>query len=103
MKRTLGLALILAVAATADATVRVFVTTSSAGYGLNEPQNAFRPTFSTVDVANQNVNAYDFYHSNLGSNPDGNGFSVTNFPPQDTPSGTAASPVQIAVGDWAYI
>ena len=103
MKKALCVLAVLTLAAAASADVRVFVTSSSAGYGLNETANAFIPTFSTVDVPGNTLNAYDFYHSNLGSHPDGHGFSVSNFPPQDAPSGTVGSPVQIPVGNFGYI
>jgi hypothetical protein len=104
MKTALGIAVILAIAATASANVRVFVTASSAGYGLNETQNAFRPTF---DEGLFNY-GHDFYNSFLGPGSTGNpatchGFSVSNFPPEAAPSGTVASPVEILPGDWAYI
>jgi hypothetical protein len=104
MKSILGIAILLAVTATAGATVRVFVTTSSDGYGLNESQNAFRPTFD------QGLFDYghDFYNSYLGPGSTGNpatchGFSVSNFPPETAPSGTLAEPVEILPNDWAYI
>lgn len=95
MKKTLCVLAILTLAVTASAGVRLFVTPASAGYGLNETANAFIPTFSTVDTDGNVTNAYDFYHSNLGSAPNGQGFSVSNFPPVGAPSGTIATPVEI--------
>ena len=105
MRRYLLIAIALVFCAAAAADVRVFVTSSASGYGLNEPANAFIPTFSTVDVDNNNFNAYDFYHSTLGPAPNGQGFSVSNFPPIAAPSGTVDTPILInaAAGEWGYI
>jgi hypothetical protein len=109
MKKTLGLVVLLALAASASATLRVFVTTSSAGYGLDIPANAFQPTFSTVNADGDNFNAYDYsdyygdpHGSALGTDPTKR-FHMAAFPPADAPSGTPANPVLINPGDWAYI
>ncbi len=77
----------------ASATVRVFVTPSSAGYGLTNPPNAFQPTFSTVDEYGD-YNAYDFSSG---------AFVCTSFPPTDAPSGTCASPVVVGSSEFSYI
>ena len=44
----------------ANATVRVFVTSSADGYGLNAGWNAFQPTFSTVYPNGGHYDAYDY-------------------------------------------
>lgn len=110
MKKTLCVIALAGLSVTASADVRLFVTSSADGYGLNEPQNAFIPTFSTVDTDNNNFNAFDFYNSvgnyNATGQGDGiHGFSVTNYPRVDAPSGTLADPVAVDVdaGAWGYI
>lgn len=106
MKKALCVLAILAMAVTATATVRVFVTAAIDGYGLNEAENHSTPTFSSVDAIGNNLNAYDFYYSDLGpmaGTPGKSGFSVSNFPPIGAPSGTDLLPVEIGLGDYAYI
>jgi hypothetical protein len=105
MKKALCLIAILAMVATAGATVRVFVTSSASPYGLNEPWNAFTPTFSRVTADNDSTNGLDYYNSvGSGAGDNINGFSIAAYPPIDAPSGTIANPVEIANdGSWAYI
>jgi len=99
MKKALTLLAILAVVGTASATVRVFVTTSSDGYGLENPANHMVPTISSVDADGNSINGYDYqdYYGVPGPLRPG------PFPPVDAPSGDLANPVQILDGDWAYI
>ena len=99
MKKALTLLAILAVVGTASATVRVFVTTSSDGYGLENPANHMVPTISSVDADGNSINGYDYqdYYGVPGPLRPG------AFPPGDAPSGDLANPVQILDGDWAYI
>ncbi len=100
MKKVLTLLAVLAVVGVANATVRVFVTTSSDGYGLETPANHMTPTASTVYANGVNANAYDY--GDYYGNPPGI-LRPGPFPPGNAPSGDLASPVQIAEGDWAYI
>src|SRR5512136_1847755 len=78
----------------ARATVRVFVTPASAGYGLTQPSHAFDPTHSYVNPDGTYSNALDFSSGD---------FVCTSFPPLDAPAGTCAGPVAIAAYDYAYI
>jgi hypothetical protein len=94
VKKTLGIAAILLVTATASASVRVFVTSSADPYGLTIPANHNQPTFSDVDAVGNNLNAYDYYNGS---------FVCAAYPPIDAPSGTDLVPVQISPGDFAYI
>jgi hypothetical protein len=89
---------LLTCAATASATLRVFVTNSSAGYGLEDPANHMVPTISTVDAAGNDYYGFDYaYYSDPGPLRPG------TYPPAGAPSGTAESPVQVPPGDWVYI
>jgi hypothetical protein len=99
MKKALTLLAVLAVVGTASATVRVFVTASSSGYGLENNANHMIPTISTVYDNGVNVNGYDYqdYYGNPGPIRPG------LYPPADAPSGDAGSPVMIPEGDFAYI
>jgi len=78
----------------ARATIRVFVTPASAGYGLTIPSNAFQPTYSIIDPDGTTENALDFTSG---------AFVCTSFPPQAAPSGTCANPVVVPPDDFAYI
>jgi hypothetical protein len=91
---------VLALAGTAGATVRVFVTASSSGYGLEDPANHMLPTASTVYADGQDENAYDYAnyeYLTLGPLRPG------SYPPYDAPSGTVSDPVAVPAGDWAYV
>ena len=91
MKKALCLVAVLAMAAGAYAVDgRIFLTTSSEGYGLTEPANACTPTLSEVDLDGNNYNAYDYYYGH---------FVVDAFPPADHDG----SSVMIDPGDFAYI
>jgi len=104
MKKALCVLAILTLAVTATASVRVFVTPASAGAGLNESWNAFVPTFSTVDVDNNNYDALDYYNSVGAGAGDGiHGFSIAAYPAQTAPSGTLANPILIDPPDFGYI
>ena len=111
MRRHLLLVLALAVCASAAADVRVFVTSSASGYGLdllgpqgdgtgtdpaheNWPIDPFRPTYSTVDQDDNNYYAYDYYYGY---------YRVGAYPPIAAPSGTVDNPILInaAAGEWA--
>ena len=90
---------LLALAATAGATVRVFVTASSSGYGLEDPAEHMTPTISTVYANGLDENGYDYidYYGAPGPLRPG------AYPPYEAPSGTADDAVQVPAGDWAYI
>lgn len=106
MKKALCVLAILSVAAFASASVRLFVTSSADGYGLNETPNHNIASFSTVDQANTSVLGKDFYYSKLGAYPyygGHTGFSVSNFPPELQAGGTALTPIEIQPTDFAYI
>jgi len=96
MKRTCILVAILTRAAVASASVRVFVTPASAGYGLTNPDLAFTPTLSTVTDSGEDFNAYDCI-------PPDPLYAVDTYPPLDVATGTATYPVLIPPGDFAYI
>jgi hypothetical protein len=83
MRHWAAILLIAAITLTAGATVRVFVTDATGGYGLTRPQNMFTPSFSSVDALGNNTNAYDYYNGD---------FAVGAYPPIDSPSGTLAQP-----------
>jgi hypothetical protein len=105
MKKALCVLAIFALAMTVNASVRVFVTNSTATYGLNEPDNHSIATFSTVDADGNSTNGYDFYYSDLGGLPNGNGFSCSNFPGVAAPQGTPSNPIEIdpLAGEYGYI
>ncbi len=113
MTRHLLIAMALGVCALAAADVRIFVTSSAAGYGLDLlgpqgdgtgtdplhddwPIDPFRPTYSTVDSNGDDEYAYDHYYAY---------YRVGAYPPIDAPSGTVDNPILIngAAGEWAYI
>ena len=77
----------------AAATVRVFVTPASAGYGLTNIDNAFQPTHSVI-YANGLQYALDFTSGD---------FACVSFPPVDAPSGTCDNPVLLSANDFGYI
>jgi hypothetical protein len=99
MRRIVTVLVLLALAATASATVRVFVTKSCDPYGLENNANAFTPTMSTVYANGVSVNGYDYedYDGNPGPLRPG------AYPPADSPSGTYTNPVLITPGQFAYI
>jgi hypothetical protein len=93
--------------------VRVFVTNSASGYGLDLlgpqgdgtgtdpehedwPIDPFRPTYSTVDVDGHNYYAYDYYFGY---------YRAAAYPPIDAPSGTPSNPIliDVAAGQRGYI
>lgn len=84
MKRACCLIALLGLASSADADVRIFVTSSADGTGLTVPANAFTPTFSTVRPTGTNINAYDYYYHH---------YVVAAYPPETAPSGTLANPI----------
>jgi hypothetical protein len=102
MRKIVTVLALLALVATANATVRVFVTKSCDPYGLQDDANAFVPTASTVYANGVNVNGNDYedYYYNPGPiRPDG-------YPPANSPSGTCDDPVVIPpdpVGQFGYI
>ncbi len=96
----------------ARADVRVFVTSSADGYGLDLlgpqgdgtgtdpahedwPIDPFRPTYSTVDIEGNHY-AYDYEFGY---------YRAAAYPPIDAPSGTPADPIQIDVsaGEIGYM
>ncbi len=99
MKKVLTLLAVLAVVSCASATVRVFVTTSSAGFGLENNANHMIPTVSTVLADGTNLNTYDYYDAYGNPGPLRPGL----YPPSASPSGTDVAPVAIADGDFAYV
>ncbi len=101
MRKTLVVLAWLVTAAGAGATVRVFVTGSSSGYGLEDNANAFLPTVSTVYANGVTENGYDYWADWYGEIP--GPIRPGAFPPADSPTGTPDSPVLIAAGDFAYI
>jgi hypothetical protein len=115
MFRTFVLAVIAGVAcASAAGDVRVFVTSSASGYGLDLlgpqgdgtgtdpyhedwPIDPFRPTYSTVHyVYPYDRYAYDYYYGY---------YRAAAYPPIDALSGTADNPILIDAGsgDWGYM
>ncbi len=102
MKKAMGLVVMLAMVASASATVRVFVTSSASGFGLQDDANAFTPTISTVYTNGVNLNAYDyggFYGGSVGPLRPG------TYPAAGEPSGTPGSPIGVdaGAGDFAYV
>lgn len=96
MSKSLCAAVVLALGATASGDVRLIVTSSAAGYGLTNPANAFKPTYSSVLGDGTDLEGYDYSHGH---------FVVNNFPPAASPSGTLANPidVDVAASAWSYI
>jgi hypothetical protein len=99
MRKALALLGVLAVVGVASATVRLFVTSSSDPYGLENNANHATPTVSSVDAGGSNFNTYDYYSPDFGPGP----LRPGAYPPSASPSGTDASPVQIPAGSWGYI
>ncbi len=96
----------------AAADVRVFVTSSADGYGLdllgpqgdgtgtdpaheNWPIDPFRPTYSTVDIDGDHY-GYDYYYGY---------YRAAAYPPIDAPSGTPDDPIliDVATGEIGYM
>jgi hypothetical protein len=113
MSRPLILTIVLTACAWAAGDVRVFVTNSASGYGLDLlgpqgdgtgtdpehedwPIDPLRPTYSTVDAGGDNSYTYDYYYSY---------YRVAAYPPIDAPSGTPESPILInsAAGEFGYL
>jgi hypothetical protein len=113
MWRLLALAAIATATAWGVADVRVFVTSSASGCGLDLlgpqgdgtgidpehedwPIDPFRPTYSTVDSNGNTDYAWDYYYAY---------YRVAAYPPIDAPSGTADDPILIdaSAGNWAYV
>jgi hypothetical protein len=131
MKKVLCIVAILAVAACADASVKLFVTPASAGFGLNEVANHNTATFSSCTSGGASTGGSDFSYSNLGGSPGGpnpglppptytGGFSVGDgithaptvalplavnpgFPAYNSDGSTALNPVEISQKDFGYI
>ncbi len=101
MKRAFAVAGILACVTTAAGTVRIFATTSSDLYGLEDPANAFIPTVSTVFANSVTINGYDYWADYDGTIP--GPLRPGIFPPLNAPTGTGDNPVQIQPGDFAYV
>jgi hypothetical protein len=94
MKKALCLVALLGLVASASAADgRVFVTGSKEPYGLTKPENALRPTFSTVDIDNVDYNAYDYYHGE---------YVVSAFPPSNYDS-SVVKEIRCDQGEFAYI
>jgi hypothetical protein len=80
MKKVLCVAAVLALVAGAYAADgRLVVTKLTDGYGLATPANALTPTASTVDIDNNDYNAYDY---NYGAGP----YVPGAYPPAAAPS-----------------
>jgi hypothetical protein len=125
MKKVICVLAILSMAAFASASVRLFVTPASAGFGLNEVANHNTATFSSCTSAGASTNGYDFYYSAIGGYPGGpnpglppptytGGFSVgdgtlhpnlvnAGFPAWNSDASTAQNPVEISQKDFGYI
>ncbi len=99
MKKVVTCVALLALVASASATVRVFVTGSNNPYGLENNANAFTPTVSTVYANGVNENTYDYYDMYGGAGP----LRPGAYPPANSPSGTVADPVLIPSTDFAYL
>jgi hypothetical protein len=114
MRRYLLIAVLSGAPAATLADVRVFVTSSASGYGLDLlgpqgdgtgidpehedwPIDPFRPTYSTVDPAT----GYTFY----GHDYEYAYYRAAAYPPIEAPSGTADNPILIdaSAGEWPYI
>jgi hypothetical protein len=113
MRRCLLIAVALGACAWAAGDVRVFVTSSASGYGLDLlgpqgdgtgtdpvhedwPIDPFRPTYSTVSPGGDNYYAYDYSYAY---------YRVAAYPPIDAPSGTINDPILInaAAGEFGCI
>jgi hypothetical protein len=101
MNRILLAVAMLVVPTTAVGTVRVFVTSSSSPYGLEDNGNAFTPTVSTVYADGTNVNGFDYWADADGTIP--GLLRPGSFPPSDSPTGTEANPIAIQPGSFAYV
>jgi hypothetical protein len=113
MRRYVLIAVALGACAWAGADVRVFVTSTATGYGLDLlgpqgdgtgidpehedwPIDPFRPTYSTVTPWDENFYAYDYSYAY---------YRVAAYPPIDAPSGTIDDPILInaAAGEFGFI
>jgi hypothetical protein len=113
MRRCLLIAVALGACAWAGADVRVFVTSSASGWGLDLlgpqgdgtgidpehedwPIDPFRPTYSTVSMSGQDFYAYDYSYAY---------YRVAAYPPIDAPSGTIDDPILInaAAGEFGSV
>jgi len=102
MRKIVTVLALLALVATANATVRVFVTKSCDPYGLENNANAFVPTVSTVYANGTDVNGYDY--EDYSSPPVPGPIRPGGYPPADSPSGTCLDPVVIPPpGQFGYI
>ncbi len=103
MKKVACLVVMLAMVASASATVRVFVTSSASGFGLADNANAFTPTVSTVYSNDTVENGFDYWADYDGTIP--GPIRPGTYPAIDAPSGSVASPIQIDVsaGDFGYV
>jgi hypothetical protein len=101
MRWAIAIAGVLACVASVAGTIRIFVTTSSDLYGLEDSANAFIPTVSTVFANGVTVNGYDYWADYDGTLP--GPLRPGGFPPVDAPAGTADNPVQVQPGDFAYV
>lgn len=100
MRKIVTVLALLALVATASATVRVFVTKSCDGYGLEDNANAFTPTVSTVYANGVNENTFDYEDYDGVPGP----LRPGAYPPIDSPAGTCDAPVDITPpGQFAYI
>jgi hypothetical protein len=96
MKKALTLLGILAVVGVANATVRVFMTSSADPYGLLDNANHGVATTSTVDAGGSDSNTWDYYSPGGGNGP----LVVGTFPPTGY---VQPNPLMIPQGGFAYI
>jgi hypothetical protein len=113
MRRYLLIAVFLGASMATLADVRVFVTSSASGYGLDLlgpqgdgtgidpehedwPIDPFRPTYSTVLITGEDIYAHDYEYAY---------YRAAAYPPIDAPSGTPDNPILIdaSAGQWAYV
>jgi hypothetical protein len=96
MKKALTLLGILAVVGVANATVRVFMTSSADPYGLESNANHGIPTVSTVTPEGSDSNTWDYYTPSGGAGP----LRVGTYPPTNY---VQPNPLMIPEGGFAYI
>jgi hypothetical protein len=113
MRRYVLIAVALGACAGAAGDVRVFVTSSASGYGLDLlgpqgdgtgidpehedwPIDPLRPTYSTVSPGGDNYYAYDYSYAY---------YRVAAYPPIDAPSGTIDDPILMdaSAGALGYV
>jgi hypothetical protein len=95
MKKVLCVIAVLALVATASASVRMVVTGSNGAAGLTDASTAFVPCYGTALPNGDYSNMYDYYYHKLAAGP-----------AIGAPSGTLAEPViinQALDGEFAYI